>query len=363
MQETSNDIHVMVAYIAITNFTKIIGDDFLATLKDIAQKAGVSIATVSRVLNQDENFNTTSKTRRKILQIAQDFEYKKIDKRLIKEETDKLHFICFLLYDELIEITDPYYLLIRTGIKDEAENHNVDIFFTFDTDTSFTGYDGAMIVGGNNMWDKATCLKEKTKDFPTVFVDFNPNIHGTDSVIPNFKMMVEKVINRFVELGYTEIGYVGGIEYDRNNSAINDPRKKYFVNILKDKKYYDPRYIFIDDEMSMKVGYKLTKNAIEDSKLPRALFIENDTMAIGVVKAINEYGLRIPDDVAIISCNDIPAAKYLQPSLTTVRVHSDTIGKLAVQILNDRINNHRKIGVNLIVDNELKIRDSCGTKK
>lgn len=335
----------------------------MATLKDIAQKAGVSIATVSRVLNQDENFNTTAKTRRRILKIAQDFEYKKIERKFIIQDTEKLNFICFLLYDELIEITDPYYLLIRTAIKDEAEKRNVDMFFTFDINTSLAEYDGAMIVGGNNMWDKAPCLKEKTKDFPTIFVDFNPEIPETDSVVPNFKMIVEQVINRFVELGHTEIGYVGGIEYDRNNSVINDQRKEYFIDILKDRKYYEPRFIFMDDGISMKVGYKLIKNAIEDSKLPRALFIENDTMAIGVIKAINEYGLKIPDDVSIISCNDIPSAKYQQPSLTTVRIHSDVIGKLAVQILEDRINNCRKVGVNLVVNNELKIRDSCGTKK
>lgn len=332
----------------------------MATLKDIASEAGVSISTVSRVLNQDENFNTTPETKKKILQIAQDFEYIKVEHRLINEEGDKLHFICFLLYDEMEEIVDPYYLLIRAGIKDEAEKFNINILYTFDTDTPLVGFDGAMIVGGNNVWSKEVELKEKIKNFPTIFVDFNPEIHETDSVIPNFKLMIEQVVNQFVKLGYLEMGYVGRIEYDTNNTAIDDLRMIHFVDILKKQKYYNPKYIFRDDGRAVKVGYKLIKKAIEQSCLPRALFIETDTMAIGAIKAINESGLKIPEDVAIISCNDIPTAKYLQPALTTVRVHSDTIGKLAVQMLKDRISNNRKVGVNLVVNNELKIRNSCG---
>jgi len=335
----------------------------MATLKDIADRAGVSISTVSRILNQDDRFNASDETRKKIIQIAQDFEYKKSSFSFINDNVAKRSFICLLLYNEMIEITDPYYLLIRTGIKEECDRQNTTIKFTFDALIDIDKYDGIIVVGSHSRWSKTEDFKEKLNDKPLIFVDFNPGVKGADSVVPNFKMMVETSLDHFKQLGYSSIGYLGGVEYDSNHLMISDMRYSHFENYMKREKLFNPKYIFTDDGNSMKVGYKLTRMAIENNTLPRALFVETDTMAIGVLKALNEYDIKIPEEVAIVSCNDIPTAGYLQPALTSVRIHSDTIGKLSVSTLIERINNNRKIDINILVDNELKVRNTCGKKE
>jgi len=335
----------------------------MATLKDIADRAGVSISTVSRILNQDDRFNASDETRKKIIQIAQDFEYKKNSLTLLNEELLKRKFICILLYDEMIEITDPYYLLIRTGIKDECERQNACVEFTFDTRHNVETYDGVIVVGSHSKWSSAEGIAERLVNKALVFVDFNPGVKGADSVVPNFKMMVETALNHFTKLGYHAIGYLGGVEYDSAHKMINDKRYSHFENYMKHEKLFNPKYIFTDDGNSMQVGYKLMRSAIENNLLPRALFVETDTMAIGVIKALNEYNIKIPQEVAIVSCNDIPTARYLQPALTSIRINSDTIGKLSVSTLVERIKNNRAVDINILVDNALKVRNTCGEEE
>lgn len=140
----------------------------MATLKDIADHAGVSISTVSRILNQDERFNVSAETRKKIIQIAQDFEYKKNSMSLLNDTIIKRHFICFLLYDEMLEISDPYYLLIRTGIKEECERQNASVLFTFDSNIDIASCDGIIVVGSHSKWSGSNLLKEKIKSKPLI---------------------------------------------------------------------------------------------------------------------------------------------------------------------------------------------------
>lgn len=335
----------------------------MATLKDIAEQAGVSISTVSRILNQDDSFNASDETRKKIIQIAQDFEYKKNSLSYMSDIIEKKHFLCFLLYDEMIEITDPYYLLIRTGIKEECDKQNFLVEFTFDQGMAIDKFDGVIVVGSHSKWSALDNYEEKLLSKPLIFVDFNPSIKGADSIVPNFRMMVESALDHFAKIGYPSIGYLGGVEYDKNHKMISDMRYSHFENYMKRENLFNPKYIFTDDGNSMSVGYKLTRSAIENKTLPRALFVETDTMAIGVLKALNEFDVKIPEEIAIVSCNDIPTAGYLQPALTSVRIHSDTIGKLSVSTLIERISNKRVIDINILVDNDLKVRNTCGGKE
>ena len=87
-------------------------------------------------------------------------------------------------------------------------------------------------------------------------------------------------------------------------------------------------------------------------------------MAIGALRALREAGVRVPEDVAVIGCNDIPAAAYLSPTLSTVRLRTDIMGIMAVRLLHDRIQQERDMGVRLVVPSELVVRDSsCRNQK
>ncbi len=102
------------------------------------------------------------------------------------------------------------------------------------------------------------------------------------------------------------------------------------------------------------------KKAIEQKRIPRALFVENDSMAIGCLRAIKEHGIQVPEQVALISCNDIPNAEFLTPSLSSVRIYSDLIGVMSARMLAERIETKRVLGVKVVTPSRLIIRQSCG---
>ena len=91
---------------------------------------------------------------------------------------------------------------------------------------------------------------------------------------------------------------------------------------------------------------------------PSALFIASDSIAIGVLRAIHEQGLSIPQDIALISVNDIPTAKFTFPSLSTVRIHSEMMGIQGVNLLVEKARDGRALPLQVYVPSKLKLRDT-----
>jgi LacI family transcriptional regulator len=109
-------------------------------------------------------------------------------------------------------------------------------------------------------------------------------------------------------------------------------------------------------------GYRAMQSLLEVQPLPSALFIASDVVAFGAVAAIHQYGLRIPQDIALVSFDDVPLARYLTPPLTTVRMPAVEQGRRGVQILIDLINGEVPAQTQLFLETELVIRQSCGAK-
>lgn len=97
----------------------------------------------------------------------------------------------------------------------------------------------------------------------------------------------------------------------------------------------------------------------EKKKLPRAVFAETDNMAIGFLRALKENSIAVPGELALIGCNDIQAAAFLTPSLTSVKIFNDITGMMSARLLIERIISGREEGVRLVVPNKLIVRGSC----
>ena len=108
-----------------------------------------------------------------------------------------------------------------------------------------------------------------------------------------------------------------------------------------------------------KNGYDLTKRMLKEKVRPTAVFVENDTMAVGAYKAIAEEGLVIPDDISIVGFNDQASAKYMVPSLTTVKLSTEYLASAAVDLLLENIDGSRPYKKKVIIPTKLKIRKSC----
>src|SRR5690606_30167483 len=106
-------------------------------------------------------------------------------------------------------------------------------------------------------------------------------------------------------------------------------------------------------------GYEAMEEILQGESLPKAIIAASDMMALGAMRAIKDYGLRIPQDIQVIGCDDVEACRYMEPALTTVKQDKQKIGRLAAIKLNDLINGVTSLRPAL-VDPELVVRSSSG---
>lgn len=330
----------------------------MATIKDIALKAGVSIATVSRVLNHDESLNAQEETKQRIFEIAEELEY---EVRTQKKRKRKLKVGVFYSYSPEEELQDPYYLCIRLAIEKKLEkegyikqNVNLD-----DKPETLNGLDGIICTGTftNRMIDQINAW-----ECSIVFIDADPNPKKYDSIVVDFNQAVEEIIAYLVECGHTKIGMIGCRAEYKDGNEIVDARMQCFQNSLMKRGLYKSEYTKFGDYYA-KYGYELLKELHKEGNMPTALFVANDSMAAGSYRAAYELGLSIPDDISIVGFNDIPTAKYMVPPLTTERLYMEFMGEYAVKLLEERIVFGREICVRVTIPTKLYVRDSVKNLK
>lgn len=325
----------------------------MATIKDIAAKAGVSIATVSRVLNHDETLNVQEETKKRIFEVAEQLEYTlKVQKRRKK----KLKIGVLYSYSPTEELEDPYYLCIRLAVENklEEEGYRKVPISLQDTVETLVAVDG-VICSGTFSKTMVEIIGSWRK--PTVFIDSNPDISRFDAIKIDYDQAVRSIMDCFIEHGHTKIGFVGCQETDPDGRELQDERMVAIKKYLTEKGLYHPEYIKTG-LFHAKYGYRLLKELYEENHLPTALFVANDSMAVGCYKAAYELGIKIPEDISIIGFNDIPTAKYMIPPLTTVRLYMEFMGEYAVRLLEERILGERELCVMVTVPTKLYERDS-----
>lgn len=338
----------------------------MATIKDIANLTGLSPSTISRVLNHDETINVSNETRRRIFEAAEMLCYTKHIKPK-KVPKNLLTFGLIHWYNEYQEINDPYFISIRMGIEDECKNNNINLIKIYNDENQINNlnsanFDGIIILGRFNE-EKINYFKQFSENI--IFVHSNNPKFQYDLVQADFKELTEDVLNYLITEGHTKIGFIGGREeIPYNKEKIVDHREIQFKYYMKKKNLYRPEYVKIGN-YNYKDGYELMKQLIEENKkdLPTAVFVASDSLAIGAIKAINEAGLKIPYDISIIGCNDIPASQYLSPALSTVKIYTEFMGQIAVKLLLEQINGVRPYCVKVTVPHELIIRESVTSIK
>lgn len=342
----------------------------MATIKEIAALAKVSVATVSRVLNNDQTLSVTDETRQRIYAIANKLQYVPPRTRNAKKQGDKLKEtkIGLLLWcSKEYESDDPYYLSIRQGIEKQCLELGTDITkvvrMNVDADdVDFQDVDGLIVVG---KIDAGEIQYLNVKNDRVVFVNTSPDIQQYDSVIFQLEQSAEMVLDYLFELGHQHIGYLGGREFlekfkVQRSEELPEKRKETFKRVMKERGLYNPEHVWVDDWTIMS-GYELMKKALQKGNLPSAFFAANDRIAIGAIRALHEQGWKVPQDVAIVGFDDIEISAFVTPPLTTMKVYTEQMGKTAVNLLMDRLNG-REIPMQVVLPTKLIIRESCGGK-
>lgn len=346
----------------------------MVKLKDIAERAGVSMATVSRVLKNDIHFSVTESTKEKIIEIAEElgYERKGEEEREVVIALPKGSVGVFLLYNEELEIADNYYQIIRVNIKNELSKAGFvvrEIFLNMlgSYINHIENFQGIILVGHMGILAKTkellTVIREQK--IPAVCADFeleNEDVMA-DCVVNDFEAVVAKALQRFWDNNYEEIGYAGTYGIQIHGRLRGDKRYLGFKKLMEKRGTFKEEYLWLANNNRIQDGYEVGKKMLHQKrKLPRAILAENDSVAIGLMKALKEGNISVPKDIALIGCNDIPASAFVAPPLTTVKLSDELIGQMSARMLIERIITGREGGIKIVVPDKLVIRDSCGTK-
>ena len=311
------------------------------TIRDIAKIAGVSPRTVSRVLNDEEGVHPL--TRKKVLEIIEEtgYEVNLIARSLRKRETgiiivfvgeNTINFIgnfhnSIIRYIDIEANKVGYKVIISRSSAYRMEENRHDGFYLLKNGLA----DGAILFDTREIDPRITYLVEKK--IPFVIIGKDPVYSNTSYVnLDNVKagyIGAEHLIKR----GYSSIHFFLGDK----DFTVNRDRTEGFISACE--RYKISAYKIHYGITNVALAYRKMKEMLEKKDIPRAIFVSGDERAHGVYHAIYEKGLRIPEDIAVLSIDNIPLSEYYFPPLTTIDQSVDKMAKEAVRILIEYIKN------------------------
>lgn len=343
----------------------------MATLKDIAERAGVSQGTVSRILNKDNTLNVSVATRENVFRIARELNYKSVVQRYQKdtdkpknvEQTREIRIGIAQMFEMEQLQEDIYYMQIKNVLDVECFSRGFNTVMLYrNAEGHFVKNDeqplNGLIAIGRFTPQEIADFEKHTKNI--VFVDSSPNEMKYHSIVPNYHMAVRLALQYFYDMGHEKVAFVGAIRtYNAQKQLSMDARYYYYKNYMHDRKRYD-RDLLIDCEMNSKSSYEAMCKYIDKHHMPpKAIFVSSDATIAGIVKAINEKGFSIPDDVSIISYNNTTLSENCNPPIDSIEVYMTEHVKAAITCLEELWHNEnlpKKIVIpcSLITRNSVK---------
>lgn len=313
----------------------------MVTLKEIAKTVGVSTATVSRVLNFDQTLSVSAEKRQAIIETAEALNYAtpRARNRANQQGLNKVALVHFLRPEQ--ELIDPYYVGLRLGIESRCHALKIETVKVYHTqsspDPTLLQSASGVVAIGHHCDEDIAILKKHSRHL--VFADFVPPDDEFDTVTSDLVQAMHKLLNALKARGYKRIGFAGWTE-EGSSDPFSEVRCRTYIEWSKQHAEFDPRICVTDraiERNTEQTGYALAIRLMSNKQPPDAIVTCNDNIAVGAYRAIHDLGLKIPDDVAIASFNDISVAQFLNPPLTTVHLPSEEIGETAIELLLERI--------------------------
>lgn len=333
---------------------------FMVTLKDVAELAGVSTTTVSRILNRDLSFSVKEDTRNRVVQAAEELGYR-TKKNILNGESKRKRFGIVQWISSYEEEQDAYYLNLRQAVENYCIQHKiaVDRYFmenileVYENDD----LDGLICIGKFSL----AMVHELAEHSPNIlFVDSNPDGSRYSSIMHDLKDGTQLIVDYLKEMGHEHIGYIAGEEYLGLSGKINvDIREKTFKKIIrKDQQIRtDPKDIYIDT-FTYQTGYQSIMKAYDKKDMPTAFICGSDAIAMGALSALGELNEKLSQKISIISYNNIQSAQYMNPPLTTLALNTKYMGELAGNLLQHMVDSNHTTPVKVLCGTHLVIRES-----
>lgn len=337
----------------------------MATMKDVAREAGVSLGTVSNVLN---NVPTVSEENRaKVIEAIEKLKYRpNTAARTLKTKISKS--VGLIIPD----INNPYYPELARGAEDAARKAGFTVFLcNNDRDLhkereyievlADKNVDGIILVKTKISQSEIDNIQEKCS---VVLVDIDDNIKPEYDIVnvDDYEGAL-KAMNLLYEYGHRRIAFISGI------MDFQSSRLKYeaYTQFLHEKGFHVDETLIKNGSFDWYSGYISTVELLRQMNPPTAIFASNDLMAIGAMKAIKERRLNIPFDISVIGYDDIAMASLCTPQLTTIRMPKYEIGVASVEMLVRKIGVQNKeaedMGNLVMLKTDVMFRESVGYAK
>ncbi|MBD3922083.1 LacI family DNA-binding transcriptional regulator [Paenibacillus sp. PR3] len=338
------------------------------TLKQIANMAGVSISTVSRILNSPDNSFATKEVRDRVWMCAREIGYVpdqnarelKLGKRTSRKSAPP-SISCILGRTRQLE-DDPFFAQVSRAIEQQAlelgyaVRHSYSLF-DIETDSLLdqiesSHTDGAIILGRFSN-DSMSFLEKHYKNL--VYVGRNVISANCDQVICDGYEATQIAMMHLIANGHKRIGYIG--------ETLNEVRFEAYCDILR--KYgleYSDKWVS-NCPQNGPGGYQGAEELLtKASPLPTAVFCATDIAAIAALRRFSEARIKVPEQLSIISMDNIELSGYVSPMLTTVGMPIVEMGNWAVQLLIDRLNKRHNLPAKVLLPNKLVIRESVAKR-
>lgn len=323
-------------------------------INDVAKKSGLSVVTVSRVINNLPSVREYNRKKVTEAMVELGYQPNAAARTLATGKTGVIGMLVQYLDDSFFNdvvqsvnkhlMENGYYLAI--SIMNDVINKGNGINFIFQEQR----VDGILVLTPINEEDYILEMKKKNVAF--VLIDNQKSNSSVSSIlVDNYKGGYEAT-NHLIQLGHEKIGYIGGaVVYLSSNE-----REKGFMDALKDAGMKP--YKVENGDFGAQSGYEITKGWLEQGIIPTGIFVADDYGAFGAIDAIREFGLRVPEDISVCGFDDDPLSSLLHPKLTTVKQPGYEIGKKAVEVLLDLINDNGRRNSTIKIQPELIIRQS-----
>jgi len=307
----------------------------LTNIQDVAARAQVSIATVSRVLNRSSH-KVSQETRQRVLLAAKELDYRP------NALARGLHMKKSMTIGVIIpDISNHYYAEILRGIQDVADKEGYNIILQ-NTDRRQERIvksiyllrekiaDGIIFSGGiihgfkplsalKELRARVVVIGRHEVNFPAVMVD---NIGGA-----------ALAVQHLIDLNHSRIGFIGGPE----NSTTASDRLMGYKSILAQNGCPLNEKLITRGNLTPKSGYQAARRILEEKERPTAIFAANDQMAFGAIYAARQVGLQVPRDLAVVGFDNIPLSSYFVPPLSTIEIPMYSLGAKAMEMLTNLI--------------------------
>jgi DNA-binding LacI/PurR family transcriptional regulator len=332
------------------------------SLKQVARAAGVSPATVSRVINDAQYVSAT--TRQKVEQAIELLQYQpsRVARRLRSKEGAS-QMIGLLVPD----IENPFYVDVIRGVEDRAYDQGSGVLLcNFGQSEKKQQFildmmrdelvDGLILAPVRH--DDRRMVDMARSGTPVVCVDHGLSGADVDLVVVDNVEGAFAAVDHLIQLGHRRISYVGG---QPQNPTTIDRLHGYQAALAAAKISYDQALVRYGSS-SQESGAALTAELLHMPDSPTAIFTGDNLITLGALEAIHRRGLRIPEDVAIVGFDDMNWATSLNPPLTTVSQPGYEMGRRAAELLIQRVAEPNRPYAKVVLETTLMVRRSCGSK-